>query len=351
MKKTGSYLLAILAIFIMISAGEERDPTPLGLKYNPRFTEPIIPSDNPLTDEGVWLGRLLFYDKMLSGNNSQSCASCHQQQYAFTDHKKVAQGAMGDTVARNTMSLINAAWQHEFFWDGRIKTLEQLMPNPISHPNEMAQDTSELLKEINLHKHYPKLFAAAFPQQPIQMNLVSKALAQFVRTIITKGINLPDSVLPAYTQKGMAPAPEEMSSYLAENSMRGMFFRFSKMCSDCHDKKIYGGVKMGINGLKVNDTLQPMKAPSLINALLTAPYMHDGRFNTLKEVMLHYKENIGTLHTLNPHLVNKPLPNLITDYDVENIERFFALLTDSSMLTNEAYEDPFTSADFDWTLH
>jgi len=288
---------------------------------------------------------------MLSGNNSQSCGGCHKQEYAFTDGKKVAEGALGDTIARNTMSLINAAWQREFFWDGRVSSLEELVPNPITHPKEMAQDTTELLKESGTHEHYPKLFAAAFPAQPLGMDLVNKALAQFVRTLITKGIVLPDSILPAYTQKGMAPTPNEMSNYLVENTPRGTFFRFAKMCSDCHDKKIYGGVKMAFNGVKNGDSIQKMKAPSLINVMLTAPYMHDGRFKTLKEVMLHYKANIETLHLHNPSLVSKPIPNLITDYDIENIESFLAFLVDSSMLTNKAYADPFATKDFNWKMN
>ena len=341
MKRLITYLFLSVALCYFLVSFNTDKPKPYQLSYNLNFSDPYIPNDNPLTIEGVELGRFLFYDPILSGNNEQSCSSCHKQELAFGDGLSVSIGAQGGTVNKNSIGLLNLAWDYKYFWDGRVNSLEDLMISPITHPNEMNQDTSSLIKELKEEPRYVKLFNNAFPTEGITFKTVSKALAQFVRTIITKGVTLPDGVLPAKFKKGEGPDPMEIEGYMKEASPRGVFFRFSAMCSKCHDKPIYGGSGMAYNGVKMNDTIKKLKIPSLINVMLTPPYMHDGRFKTIKEVLLHYQKNIDSLHVYNPRIFNDPIKNLITDYDIEHADDFFKYLTDSSILQNINLSSPF----------
>jgi cytochrome c peroxidase len=171
----------VLSAFITHTYSPDAAP----IKFNAdKMEAPLIPADNPQTIQGIALGRLLFYDTMLSGNKKQSCGSCHLQQLSFTDGKPLAIGAFGDTI-RNSMTLVNMAWSKDFFWDGRVKQLEDLMKYPITNPKEMAKDTVLLIKKLKEHNYYPKLFAMALPEEDISIKTLSKALAQFVRIIVT----------------------------------------------------------------------------------------------------------------------------------------------------------------------
>ena len=343
------YLLFALAFFVLCQSTVSDKPAPYQLKYDEqKFSKPEIPVDNSLTYEGIYLGRLLFYDSILSGNGKQACGSCHIQKFAFTDGKKLAVGSKGDTLTRNTLSLTNLAWGHFFFWDGRAKTLEQLVRDPVTNPKELAQDTLVLIEKLNRHRYYPKLFSSAFPGEKISMDNVSKALAQFLRTITTKGIKLPDSVMYFTDTSGITE--QQKKNFLAvakrENSFHGTLLRFSVMCNPCHSGVLYGNEHIASNVVSPADT--PMKAPSLINITLTAPYMHDGRFASLEEVLVHYDQHITEFKKLNPTLLDSVPENLINDFDRKNINRFFAFLTDSSMLTNPDYSNPFADRNFSW---
>ncbi len=306
--------------------------------------EPLIPTDNPLTKEGVWLGKLLFYDSLLSSNGKQSCGSCHLQEHAFTDGKKLAVGSYGDTIDRNTMSLVNLAWNKSFFWDGRIATLEQLVRDPVTNPKELDRDTHQLVNDLKKHKYYPELFQRAFPGEEISMNNVSKSIAQFLRTIISTGIVLPDSVYP----KAKDDSGYNDAEYMKEKSVRGSFFRFANMCSGCHGGFSYGGHDMADNHIEKGTSF---KAPSMINVMLTAPYMHDGRFNTIEEVLKHYDSHISKLHLNNSELLEVPVKNLITDYDKKNLVKLLELFTDSSFISNPQYSNPFGNENFSWLMN
>lgn len=317
---------------------------------------PFIPLNNPLTEEGVELGRLLFYDPILSGNNQQSCGSCHQQKYAFSDHKKLAIGAKGDTLLRNTISLMNLAWNTEFFWDGRETSLEKAIRMPITYPTEMGQDSVELVNELQQHKYYPQLFNTAFGTPIITMDLTSKALAQFLRTIVTNGVHLPDSLLatppPGETEE------EFVKKHLFSKSLRGLYFRLADKCSGCHQSRLYSGTFMGNNKTTPKGT--KMKIPPLINISITAPYMHDGRFANIREVMQHYQKHIEEFDQLNnfdglspkyrqsrDSITNEPIIKL-SNYDVENVERLLDVLKDTTIIKNKAWSDPFQDTTFSW---
>ncbi|MFN8284370.1 MAG: cytochrome c peroxidase [Chitinophagales bacterium] len=316
---------------------------PYSLSYDTlAFEKPNIPADNPMTVEGVALGRFLFYDSLLSGNNKQSCSSCHLQHLAFSDGKRVSVGAYGDTLTKNAISLINLAWNNEYFWDGRERSLESLIRTPVTNQNEMRQDTIELINELNKHPYYPLLFQTAFGKQEITMDLVSKALAQFLRTIISNGVVLPDSIfpkLPAYVSDS-----KYMSQHIFDETLQGTFLRLSQRCSSCHRTRLYVGTEMGND--MVPEKGQKMKIPALVNIALTAPYMHDGRYKTLKEVMQHYEKHIDEFTTAK---VSSDLPGIyFTDYDVEHAAEVMEMFNDSSIITNKSLSNPFAEINFNW---
>ena len=369
----------LFALFLLVQK-QTPQATKVELEYNAeKFSPPKIPTNNPQTLEGIKLGRLLFYEKMLSGNNLQSCGSCHLQKFAFTDGKKLAMGAKGDINTRNTMSLVNLAWGKDFFWDGRVKSLEALSAHPISNVIEMGQDSLELIEELKAHKHYPALFEKAFPGENISVQTLSKAIAQFLRSITGEAQDLPDSISTTYqlSNPGNSGAqelpyeffaldPEDIvltksdtvvyeqfkkqtfsSSIQEEASFSGMYFRLGIMCTPCHTGESFGGEIMANNLLDENQK-QLFKVPSLLNVLLTAPYMRDGRFENTDEVLEHYDQHISELHKHNPHLKLAPIPNLITEYDKEHFNDFLRIFTDSTIAKNIKWSDPFASETFSW---
>lgn len=340
-----STIIIIAALFLSFATAKYL-PDEQPLEYNKRrFEEPVLPADNPQTKQGILLGRLLFYDPILSGNNQQACAGCHMQSLSFTDGKSFSIGALGDTVARNSMTLINLAWGQQFFWDGRVHRLEDLAIHPITDKKEMAQDTASLIAELVSHAYYPKLFEQAFPEENICMKNLSKALSQFLRTIITRGPFLPDSLQPAsfLVYADTVKAEDE----LKQENFRGTYLRLGQMCTPCHTSEALGGELMANNLLDKNQKAL-FKVPSLINALATAPYMHDGRFKTPQEIIKHYDKHITQLHTVNKHIDLEPIPNLFTKFDKEHFSEFLQLFTDSNIIKNPAFSNPFKQKDFSW---
>lgn len=338
----GVFFSAILSCILVPGVHE---PKPYSLKYDREILgEPIIPSNNPLTEEGVKLGRLLFYDPILSANNQMSCGTCHIQSKSFTDGRKLAIGTYGDTLTKNTMSLINLAWGERFFWDGRAQSLEALVRDPITKATEMGQDSIELVLELLGHEHYPKLFSAAFPDKDISMENVSKAVAQFLRTIVSNGFYLDSEAL--FKGEGAYQAEQPVNVLVErEESLRGSFIRFAKMCSNCHLGTIYGNELFATNGISEKNELT--KVPALVNIFHTAPYMHDGRFSNLKEVLTHYDEHLKDLPKQNLSLAFNPV-NVLIDYDLENADQFFKLFEDPSVLVNPNLSNPFDEPGFSW---
>jgi cytochrome c peroxidase len=330
-------------IFQSNSRFEDTHPTPYLLKYNQEFAPPYIPKNNPLTKEGVRLGQLLFYDSILSSNNQMSCGSCHIQSKAFTDGKRTAVGTYGDTIHRNTMTLVNLAWSKFFFWDGRSKSLERLIREPLTNEFEMDQDTVELIVELKSHKYYPGLFAKAFPAEEISMATVSKAMAQFMRTIVSMGLD-PEAYFDAITDPSDKSFWKE-GPVSERNTLQGSFIRLSEACNHCHGGNVYGGELMATNAID-EDTIM-FKVPSLLNILKTAPYMHDGRFSTVKEVMEHYNQHLLQLGEVNPHL-NLNFRQGLRQYDIDHAEELFELFEDPQILNNPEYSDPFNNG-FDWS--
>jgi cytochrome c peroxidase len=313
-----------------------------------------LPSDNPLTNEGVELGRMLFYDTKLSKDNTISCATCHQQSRAFTDGKVVGEGIRGQKMDRNSMSLVNMLWSTSHkFWDGRAANLEDQALQPIENPKEMDLKLNELLIRLNSDSVYKSKSKSAFNTNEIREEHVAKALAQFQRTLISQDSKY-DKFLKGELQ-------------LSEQEQRGMQSFFThpdpsvelrgSNCGDCHRNFLTDGFNDGFdgfanNGLEDDENLEDglyavtknplhkgkFKIPSLRNITLTAPYMHDGRFNTLEEVLDHYNENIHMSSTLD--ILIREASNEFREPD-DPIIAFLKTLTDSTFINNEKYSNPF----------
>src|SRR3990172_2365045 len=276
-----------------------------------------VPADNPLTREAVELGRRLFYDPRLSANGAVSCSTCHIQRLAFTDGRTTSVGVSGRPLAFNSMSLANLMWgPQRFFWNGRAGSLEEQALIPIQHADEMAQDLGRLVAELAADGSYRESFETAYGET--SPAAIARALASFQRTLISSNSRY-DQFL-----RGEIPldAKEELGRKLfmahpdVKVSLRGA------NCIDCHSQFLTGGFSarydgFSHNGLDDEEHLQPglsavtgnpphrrlFKLPSFRNIALTGPYMHDGRFTTLEEVLDHYDRGVRNSSTLSPLIV------------------------------------------------
>jgi cytochrome c peroxidase len=365
--KWGTAATALIALLALPLLYLDRSPAPTPLTD---FSAPFVfgrfqlPADNPLTEEAVALGRRLFYDVRLSGGNQISCATCHQQKLAFTDGKTTSVGASGKALAFNSMSLANLMWgpQH-FFWDGRAPSLESQALIPIQHPDEMDQDLDALLEELTADAHYPAQFRAAFGA--ISIENIARALAAFQRTLISSNSTYDQYLRGELKLSETAELGRKlfMAHPDIKVSLRG------GNCIDCHSQFLTSGFKTRFdgfsnNGLDDEEQLLPglqavtgnpadkglFKTPSLRNIALTAPYMHDGRFSTLAEVLDHYNEGIEFSDSLSPLIMEadnrlKGEPDRISLHlnteEKEAIIAFLHTFTDLQFTSDERFSNPF----------
>lgn len=312
-------------------------PTPYLPVYPAYFGNRIdLPDDNPMTVEGIRLGRMLFYERALSANHQLSCATCHRQELAFTDGKTFSTGIDGTLQPRNTMSLTNLLWVRNFFWDGRARGLEQQAQTPLTNPHEMGQAPDVGAARLQHMKMYPPLFRDAFGTDTITGERIVKALAQFERTLISA-----NSRYDKYLQGAYRPTPPEAD---------GIALFFSS-CGHCHGgPKTYNELfhNNGLDSIPKDSGREKITGQSydrgrfrvvtLRNIALTAPYMHDGRFSTLEEVIDHYSEHIAGSATLSPFLEHQQRLSVTAKKD---LLAFLYMLTDSSFITDPKFSNPF----------
>lgn len=300
------------------------------------------PIDNPLSANGVELGRQLFYDGILSKDYTVSCGTCHQQQYAFSDPRVRSVGIDGGIGVRHSMSIQNLAWSNFFFWDGRSKSLEDQAFDPITNPVEMASDWKVIIKRLNKSEKYKQLFYAAFNKVEIDSLMVLRALSQFQRTIVSF-----DSKFDKYYYD----AKLDLFSPLEERGLD--IFMNAGQCNHCHSDVLFTDNFYRNNGLdavpdsglavvtKNATDIGKFKVPTLRNIAVTAPYMHDGRFKTLSEVIDFYFKNMHVnSQNLDEHMTFLSNKIGITDYDKKALIAFLNTLTDSTFLNNKSYQDP-----------
>jgi cytochrome c peroxidase len=316
------------------------------------------PATNPVTDWGATLGRVLFYDKILSINNSISCASCHKQEFAFSDNKALSTGFAGGFTGRNSMSLINAKYYPggKFFWDERAGTLEIQTLMPVQDHLEMGMILDTLINRLNAKTHYPVLFQKAFGSTTINSDRISKALSQFVRSIISYKSKFDEG--RATIAPPQNPVQTPYANFTAqENSGKQLFFSPQTACATCHGTETFTApgdrnngienpsIDQGVGGIS-GIALQKgnFKVSSLKNIELTAPYMHDGRFTTLEQVIEHYSSGIQANPNLSPQLqapggIPKRL-NLSAEQK-EALVAFLKTLTDRTITTDVKFTNPF----------
>jgi cytochrome c peroxidase len=330
-------------------------PTPDTIIKPYQFGPYSIPSSNPQTKEGFVLGRKLFYEKNLSLDNSISCASCHLQTLAFTDGKAKSMGFANRIGFRNAMSLANLVWQDStFFWDGRAKSLEDQIHFPISDSLEMNTNLDAVALKLQSTDTYPHLFFAAFGTTSITGILITKALAQFERKLVSNNSRYDKSLTGKYTLTAQEQNGKNLfyTHPIASLKLRG------GNCSDCHAGVRQTDIQFRNNGLdnifldngrgnitqKTTD-MGKFRVPTLRNIALTAPYMHDGRFTTLEEVLDHYNEHI-TKSTGLDNLISTASNNLsgiglgLTSQEKKDIISFLKTLTDSTFITNPDFSNP-----------
>jgi cytochrome c peroxidase len=319
------------------------------------FTESVAsrfdntPPDNPVTDHGATLGRVLFYDTRLSGNDTTSCGSCHVQARAFVDPERFSRGYRGALTDRHAMNLVNLRYhpRARFFWDERAGNLEEMVLLPIQNPIEMGQDLSTLPGILAREAQYAELFRLAFGDPEITPVRIGRALAQFLRSMVSYRSKYDDGRLAA------ASGADDFANFTRQEN-RGKAL-FQRNCSVCHlplqeahfvtIAPVNTGLDddtRGTDGGVGDITLNPrdmghFKSPSLRNVEVTGPYMHDGRFATLEEVVDHYSSG-GKNH---PNKDARLSPLNFTASEKDALVAFLKTLTDRAFLTDPRFSNPF----------
>lgn len=352
-------LLFIGALLVLWACKKEKavfETTPYELEIPGHFPQMIIPADNPMSVEGVALGRKLFYDTRLSLDNSISCASCHDQQSAFSDPKQFSLG-VGDSVGtRNSMALVNLGWQQFFFWDGRAKTLEEQILGPVPNPVEMHLSWNEAVMRISGDQWYRNEFYRVFQAKDITKELVAKAIAQFLRTLIS-GNSKYDVMYKIENSIPLTAKDQQISAQITNEEWAG-YDLFKSLngadCFHCHNGPMMQVQKYSNNGLDAvpGDPGREMvtgsaadrgkfKVPTLRNIALTAPYMHDGRFETLDEVIEHYSSGIHQSATIDPLIEYAFQGGVQLDAGQKQLlKAFLNTLTDYEFISNPAFAKP-----------
>lgn len=368
-------LICFSLSWTQLTAAQESDGTPYDWQLPAGFPEPRVPEDNPITNEKVVLGRYLFYDKQLSANATQSCSSCHLQSLAFSDGKAVSIGSTGESTPRNAMSLTNSAYSAALTWaNPLLTTIEQQVVVPMfgEFPHELGitGHEDEVLQRFQDNAQYQAMFRDAFPNdaEPFNFGNIAKALASFVRTLISS-----NSTFDIYRMKD--------PSVMSESALRGMslFLGEELECHHCH-----GGFNFSAATVTPNTTFSAksffntglynldgkgrypspntgiyeitgkrsdmgrFRPPSLRNVALTAPYMHDGSIATLEDVIQFYSDG-GRLISKgeyagdgreNPYKSSLVGGFKLTDQEKLDLLSFLNSLTDESFLTDPRFSDP-----------
>jgi cytochrome c peroxidase len=351
----------VAGITIVVSLGAftgRRGPVPYPLHYPAYFGNRInITDDNPLTVEGVALGRMLFYERRLSAGGNISCASCHRQALAFTDGRAFSPGFDGTPTRRNSMTLANLLWVRHFFWDGRAASLEQQALTPLTDPHEMGLPLDSSVSRLGAAGIYGPLFAAAFGSADITPSRIIMALTQFERTLISDNAPYDRYIRGEY----QPTASERRGIDLFFNNMSLSGGTRGAGCGNCHggpktfnemyhnnglDRVPRDSGRADVTGMSFD--LGRFRVVTLRNIALTAPYMHDGRFKTLQEVIDHYSEHIEPSATLSPSLrdtANRPENLRLTSVEKADLLAFLRMLTDSSFIADPRFFDPFAVTD------
>ncbi|EDM45520.1 cytochrome C peroxidase [unidentified eubacterium SCB49] len=349
------HILLCISLALLTSCGSDESdpvayvPTPAQIDtpliFQQLLPAAVIPEDNPLTEEGIALGKRLFYDTRLSLDNSISCASCHKPQEGFSDNNAVSLGVDGTPGTRNSMPLANLAFNYfgNFNWDGSATTLEEQHEIPITSSIEMHNTFADITTMISADASYPLQFEQAFNVTTVTKTEVTKALAQFVRTMVSG-----NSKFDKYLLGEATLTPQE------QNGLDVFLDETRGDCFHCHGSPtnpLWTDNIFHNNGLDTsfedrgrgNITGDPnhfgqFKSPSLRNLAYTAPYMHDGRFATLEEVVNHYSEGLVYSDTIDPLMKSIAQGGVhLTENDKQDLIAFLLSLSDPTFINNPAF--------------
>ncbi len=379
-----SFLFALLVLAVITLAQRCKEPSGTcgmgcdltDIPYNPtayaipkpaHFPQIPVPANNPMTLEGVQLGRRLFYDPILSADSTMSCSSCHLPQGSFTDNKAVSTGIDGIQGRRSSMSLLNIAYAtNGLFWDGRSASLEEQALLPVEDPVEMHHTWPNVVEQLKSHPVYPELFRKAFGIDNccgITKELAARALAQFERILISSGTSRYDQYILG--------DPDALDDKELDGKL--MFFDEGQVvnlpdaqCFHCHGSITLTGNNYFNNGLDSVASLDDFtdkgrggisgnrtdngkfRTPTLRNIALTAPYMHDGRFPTLEAVLEHYNGNGKGVSNEDPFVQQIGFPlggnvlqySGLTAYQRQAVIKFLHTLTDTTFINNPDIQKP-----------
>lgn len=295
---------------------------------------------NTYSKAGYELGRKLFFDPLLSIDNTISCGSCHKQQYAFADIPVAfSSGVNGLKGRRHTPAIFNMAWNKSFMWDGGVNHLEVMPLAPLTNPVEMGESIGHIIYKLNRHKDYPSLFKKVFSRDSIDDQQMFWALAQYMSNLVSATSKYDDVYRgkTSFTQ-------EELEGYML----------FKNNCATCHAEPLLTDYSFRNNGIdtvytadsgryrisQLSQDWGAFKVPTLRNIAVTAPYMHDGRFATLQQVLQHYATGVKSSATVSPLLIKNGTPGLqLNTEEQQKIIAFLQTLTDYKFLSKEGLSE------------
>lgn len=318
--------------------GEFNDEHPAYQNLPKEFPEPVYTFDNNDRDEGVFeLGRALFYDPIFSLDSSISCGSCHIQAHAFSDTVSLSLGVHGRVGKRNSPALSNLIWYTSFMWDGGINHIEVMPLAPITDSFEMAMPARSVNERLNASPHYRKRFKQVMQTDSVTDRQYLLALSQFMGALISD--NSP------YDQYRAGD-----TNALSSESLKGLEL-FKVTCAKCHTLPLFTDFSFKNNGTfivgkdlgratisELSSDYGLFKVPSLRNIALTGPYMHDGRFKTLEEVLDHYRFGLVGREDVDPELSGGVT---LTDEETAQIIQFLHALTDETFITHQYFSNPW----------
>ncbi len=331
----------LLVSFFLGSCTDHQSNSSFALSYPDYFPDPIYQSTrNPITKEGFELGRALFHDPILSTDSTISCESCHAQGHAFADHNvALSEGIAGRRGVRNSPAIFNAAWQPHFMWDGGINHIEVMPVAPITNDVEMGETMNNVVKKLNRNQAYKRRFKQVFNVDVIDDQKLLFALAQYMSMLV--------SATSKYDQV------RQNKAIFTDIEQQG-YEVFVQKCSSCHKEPLFTDYTFRNTGLpaKPDETgrhhvtleaedMHKFRMPSLRNVALTYPYMHDGRFKTLREVLNHYSDNMQDYSNLDPlfKLDNGKLGIPLSENEKTALESFLRTLSDYSFTSNPIFSE------------
>jgi len=329
----------LLWLFFVVVMSLSCFKIPALISYPNYWPKPVYNfNSNPITADKILLGKVLFYDPILSQDSTISCASCHSSYAAFTHVDHPTSHGINDGIGnRNAPALFNLAWQKKFMWDGAISHLDFQVLAPIANKSEMGSDLKTVLQRVNKNKRYHELIVKAYKTEQLSGEQLLKAMAQFLLSLIS-----------ADSKYDRVRAGKEQ---FTEQEATG-YALFQENCASCHTEPFFTNHDFAKNDLPIDPNLNDLgryeitknkkdslhfKVPSLRNIAFTYPYMHDGRFKKLAEVLNHYQTGVSNGDA------RLPAKNHLTSRDKIDIIAFLMCLSDNGFVQNKAFQFPINN--------